>query len=208
MRFLAPTVLDIRGKNVKYTYNYQNLTNFDGNLPSYKNFSAKLPSTKLKAATIVILLCTFEDSVLVASCAFLLELCGLSSSMPRVDIAALRCISSFHKSNDYNEHSKHLSPKGFAFHVVSHESDIIVSLAQALADDYLHNDIASTIKQKDTKSKTGCKKLLRVVMAIVQHLEKESLPSIVDGKVNYNVLMILIIDVLWSGSLVIWTNLV
>ncbi|KAJ4966442.1 hypothetical protein NE237_018291 [Protea cynaroides] len=124
----------------------------------------------------------FEDSVLVASCAFLLELCGLSSSMLHVDIAALRRISSFYKSNDYNEHSKHLSPKGSAFHVVSHEGDIAVSLAQALADDYLHNDIASTIEQKDSKSKTGYKKPLRALVAVLQHLERASLPLMVDGK--------------------------
>ncbi|KAJ4956321.1 hypothetical protein NE237_013104 [Protea cynaroides] len=146
---------DIGDKIVKYSYNYQNLTNFDGNLPSNENFSVKLPSAKLKAATIVIVvplaIVHSEDSILVASCAFLLEFCGLSFSMPRVDIATLRRISSFYKSNDYNKHSEHLSPKGSAFLIVSHEGDIIVSLAQASVDDYLHNDIASTIKHKGYK---------------------------------------------------------
>ncbi|XP_043696644.1 uncharacterized protein LOC122647289 isoform X2 [Telopea speciosissima] len=124
----------------------------------------------------------FEDSVLVSSCTFLLELCGLSASMLRVEIAALRRISSFYESNDYNEHSKHLSPKGSAFHVVSHEGGIAGSLAQALADDYLHSDIASTMKQKNAKSRTGYKNPLRALMAVLQHLERASLPLMVDGK--------------------------
>ncbi|XP_042492983.1 uncharacterized protein LOC122072667 isoform X2 [Macadamia integrifolia] len=136
----------------------------------------------LLSSVVPLAIAHFEDSVLVSSCAFLLELCGLSASMLRVDIAALRCISSFYKSNGYNEHSKHLSPKGSAFHVVSHEGDIAISLAQALADDYLHNDIASTIKQKNTKSRTGYKKPLRALIAVLQHLERASLPLMVDGK--------------------------
>ncbi|XXG85305.1 hypothetical protein AAC387_Pa11g0408 [Persea americana] len=82
----------------------------------------------------------FENTVLVVSCAFLLVLCGLSASMLRVDVAALWRISSFYKSTKYSKHYNHLSPKGSAFHAVSHEVDLTVSLARALADDYQHHN--------------------------------------------------------------------
>jgi spatacsin len=62
----------------------------------------------------------FVDSVLVSSCAFLLELCGLSASMLHVDVSALRRISSFYKSSENNEKYSQISPKGSAFQAVSH----------------------------------------------------------------------------------------
>ena len=71
----------------------------------------------------------FEDSVLVASCAFLLELCGLSANMLKIDVAALRRIHSSYKSSDFTERYSPLSPKGSAFHAMSHEGDITNSLA-------------------------------------------------------------------------------
>ncbi|KAK9272701.1 hypothetical protein L1049_003078 [Liquidambar formosana] len=126
----------------------------------------------------------FEDSVLVASCAFLLELCGLSASMLRVDVAALRRISSFSKSSEYNEHYVQLSPKGSAFHAVSHEGDVTNSLAQALADDYLHHDTASIIKKKGSPNLVTSKRPSRALMLVLQHLEKASLPLMADGKTS------------------------
>ncbi|XP_058111329.1 uncharacterized protein LOC131254340 isoform X2 [Magnolia sinica] len=123
----------------------------------------------------------FEDSVLVASCAFLFELCGLSASMLRVDVAALRRISSFYKSIDYNEQHKHLSPKGSAFCAVSSEGDLTVSLARALAEDYQHHDNLG-IQQKDTPNRVAASRQpSRALMAVLQHLEKVSLPVFVEG---------------------------
>lgn len=124
----------------------------------------------------------FEDSVLVASCAFLLELCGLSASMLRIDIAALRRISSFYKSSEYTEHYRQLSPKGSALHAVSHEVDITNSLAQALADDYVGHDGSSIVKQKGTPNSVTSKRPSRALMLVLQHLEKVSLPLMADGK--------------------------
>lgn len=118
----------------------------------------------------------FEDSVLVASCAFLLELCGSSASMLRIDIAALRRISSFYKSTEINENFRQLSPKVSAFHATSRESDIIQSLARALADDYLHRDSAIKTKPKGTPNSVTSKQASRVLMLVLQHLEKASLP--------------------------------
>lgn len=122
----------------------------------------------------------FEDSVLVASCVFLLELCGLSASTLRVDIAVLRRISSFYKSSESNEHHRQLLLMGSAFHTVSVGGDITVSLAKALADEYIHEDIASNDK-KESPSSIG-KRSSRAVMLILQHLEKASLPVMLDGK--------------------------
>lgn len=120
--------------------------------------------------------------MLVASCAFLLELCGLSAGMLRIDIAALRRISSFYKSSEYAEHYRQLSPKGSALHAVSHEGDITNSLAQALADDYMRHDGASIVRQKATPNSVTSRRPSRALMLVLQHLEKVSLPLMTDGK--------------------------
>ncbi|RZC55256.1 hypothetical protein C5167_014133 [Papaver somniferum] len=126
----------------------------------------------------------FEDSVLVASCAFLLELCGLSASMLRIDVAALRRISSFYKSSEYNEHFQHFSPKGSAFHAAPREGDITVSLAQALADDYMHYDSSGTADQEEIPNigVTASKRSSRAILAVLQHLEKASVPLMAEGE--------------------------
>ncbi|XP_058186031.1 uncharacterized protein LOC131303262 isoform X4 [Rhododendron vialii] len=123
----------------------------------------------------------FGDSVLVASCAFLLELCGLSASMLRIDVAALRRISSFYKSSDYRDHYKQVSHKGSASHAVSHEGDITDSLARALADDYLHN-VTPGVVRKTSNSNAISNRQPRALMLVLQHLEKVSLPLLSDGK--------------------------
>ncbi|KAM3708731.1 hypothetical protein ACJW31_02G119000 [Castanea mollissima] len=130
----------------------------------------------LLASVVPLAIMHFEDSVLVASCAFLLELCGSSASMLRIDIAALRRISSFYKSTEINENFRQLSPKVSAFHATSRESDIIQSLARALADDYLHQDSAIKTKPKGTPNSVTSKQASRVLMLVLQHLEKASLP--------------------------------
>ncbi|KAF9603991.1 hypothetical protein IFM89_039345 [Coptis chinensis] len=123
----------------------------------------------------------FEDPVLVASCAFLLELCGLSASMLRIEIAAFRRISSFYVSNGHNEHIKHLSPK--SFHAVPHEGDITVSLARALADDYLRKDSTGIVIGKESADNVETmKRPSRALLAVLQHLEKASLPMMGDEK--------------------------
>lgn len=119
--------------------------------------------------------------MLVASCAFLLELCGLSASMLRIDIAALRRISSFYKSDDYTDHYKELSPKGSSVHSISLEGDITDSLARALADDYLNHDIAGIMKEKESPSTITTKQPSRALMFVLQHLEKSSLPLLANG---------------------------
>lgn len=127
----------------------------------------------------------FKDSVLVASCAFLLELSGLPASILHIDISALRRISSFYRSSDYADYRNQLmqlSPRGSALHATLTEGgDITESLARALADDYLHNDYPSTIKRKALQNDYACKPPSRTLVIFLQHLEKASLPSYADG---------------------------
>lgn len=121
----------------------------------------------------------FEDSMLAASCAFLLELCGLSASKMRIDIAVLKRISSFYKSSETNENLKQLSPNGSVFHAISHESDVTESLARALADEYLHKD--SLVIASEVEAPTPSKQPSRALILVLHHLEKASLPPYVDG---------------------------
>ncbi|MED6158928.1 hypothetical protein PIB30_037567 [Stylosanthes scabra] len=119
----------------------------------------------------------FEDSMLVASCAFLLELCGLSASMLRTDIAVLKRVSSFYKLSENNENLRQLSPKGSMFHARSHEGDVTESLARALADEYLHKD--SAVNSTGDGASGG--RPSRALMLVLYHLEKASLPQVLDG---------------------------
>ncbi|KAL6583192.1 hypothetical protein OROMI_005270 [Orobanche minor] len=114
----------------------------------------------------------FDDTVFVASCAFLLELCGLSAGILRTDIAALRRISSFYKSADNNYYSQ-LSPRGSVFYPA--EVDVTKPLARALADDHLHKCSSNIIRNGDANNST-CNQPSRALLLVLQHLEKASLP--------------------------------
>ncbi|KAH6833706.1 spatacsin carboxy-terminus protein [Perilla frutescens var. hirtella] len=116
----------------------------------------------------------FDDSVLVASCAFLLELCGFSASTLRIDIAALRRISSFYKSAE-NSQYRQLSPRGTAFLQPPVEVDVTESLARTLADDYLHK-CSSSIMRKGDRNNSVSNQPSRALLVVLQNLEKASLP--------------------------------
>lgn len=124
----------------------------------------------------------FEDSVFVASCAFLLELCGLSASMLRVDIAVLRRISSFYQCTQNGDISKQVLGKGSAFHSLHHEGDIVAYLAQALADEYVHQDTVGSFNQKGAPKIIANRRPCRALMLVLLHLEKASLPQLVGGR--------------------------
>ncbi|KAH9312691.1 hypothetical protein KI387_027726, partial [Taxus chinensis] len=79
----------------------------------------------------------FENNVLVASCAFLLELCGLSASVLRVDVASLRRISSPYQSLGSNEHSSLSRSHDVTLFSSSFEDHVKTSLARALSDEYV-----------------------------------------------------------------------
>ncbi|KAG9456856.1 hypothetical protein H6P81_001364 [Aristolochia fimbriata] len=124
----------------------------------------------------------FEEPLLVSSCAFLLELCGLSSNKLCVDVAALSRISAYYKSIENMEQYSHVTARSSAFHPVSHEGDIAASLARALADDYLHPVNLQTGK-KDTSPKVEVvQRPSQAFCSVLQHLEKASLPSLPEGK--------------------------
>ncbi|KAK7358900.1 hypothetical protein VNO77_00841 [Canavalia gladiata] len=132
----------------------------------------------LLSSVLPIAIMRFEDSMLVASCAFLLELCGLSASKMRIDIAVLKRISSFYKASENNENLRQLSPKGSVFHAISHEGGVTESLARALADEYLHKNSPLIA----TETGAPHKQPSRALMLVLHHLEKASLPQSVDGK--------------------------
>ncbi|KAL4575265.1 hypothetical protein LXL04_022107 [Taraxacum kok-saghyz] len=107
----------------------------------------------------------FEDSVLVASCAFLLELCGISPTMLQIDVSALRRISSFFKSIDQNL-----------------EGDISGSLARALAEYYLQNYNTGFLKEHNNNINNKQKQATRSLVLVLQNLEKASLPLMSNGE--------------------------
>lgn len=120
-----------------------------------------------------------------ASCTFLLEICGLSASMLRIDVASLRRISSFYKSNDNANMAQQQSLKGSTFRAVSSEGDLMGSLARALANEYVYPDISSVPKQKHTPNSISGSQPFLPLMLVLHHLEQASLPEIgVDRKTS------------------------
>uniref|UniRef100_A0A1D1XPJ7 Protein DDB_G0268328 n=3 Tax=Anthurium amnicola TaxID=1678845 RepID=A0A1D1XPJ7_9ARAE len=125
----------------------------------------------------------FEDSALVATCAFLLDLFGLSASMLHVDVAALQRISSYYKSMKNNTHFVQVSQMSAAFHAVPYEGDLALSLARALADEYPQLVDLHILQQKDAPPQVEVSKQPpRSLVTVLQHLEKASLPSLIEGK--------------------------
>lgn len=114
----------------------------------------------------------YQDYVLVASCALLLEICGLSASMLRVDVAALRRIHSFYRSNQIMQQNQLLS-NSTTLHTASSEVTVADSVAQALADYYLHQS-GSVNKQEDFQ-KPITNHHPPTLLLVLQHLEKASL---------------------------------
>ncbi|KAG0546959.1 hypothetical protein BDA96_01G038500 [Sorghum bicolor] len=124
----------------------------------------------------------FEDSTLVASCIFLLELCGLCANMLRLDIAALRRISSYYKSVQENKHADLSSLSAPELHVQSHGAGIAPALARALAEDYVQSDHLHVLEQTQTSMAPKKEQPQHPLIAILQHLEKASLPSLEENK--------------------------
>lgn len=118
----------------------------------------------------------FEDPVLVASCAFLMELCGVSASMLRVDVAVLQQISYFYKSTGFKGLINSALPTT-SDHPRANDTNIAFNLAQALADDY-HRLYAI---QRDGKRASGLTEVSQrpslALITIVRYLEKACLPS-------------------------------
>jgi spatacsin len=99
--------------------------------------------------------------------------------MLRLDIAALRRISSYYKSVQQNKHFDLSSPMAPEVHVQSHGADIAPALARALAEDYVQSDHLHVLEQTETSM---VPKTPQPLIAILQHLEKASLPSLDEGK--------------------------
>ncbi|XP_031108009.1 uncharacterized protein LOC116012576 isoform X2 [Ipomoea triloba] len=134
----------------------------------------------LLSSVIPLAILHFKDSVLVASCAFLLELCGLPAATIQIDVAALRRIASFHKSGDYADHYRQLNTRSSSFHSTI-DGDVSESLARALADYYRHHDCLGCGSQKDNQSSITSRHQSQALMLVLQHLEKASLPLVTEG---------------------------
>lgn len=124
----------------------------------------------------------FEDSTLVASCTFLLELCGMCANMLRLDIAALQRISSYYNSSQKNKQSELSSPRSSGLHVPSQGADIAPALARALAEDYVQSDHLHVLEQKQTSSAPKREQPSQPLTAMLEHLERASLPLLDKGK--------------------------
>uniref|UniRef100_A0A453E8L6 Spatacsin C-terminal domain-containing protein n=1 Tax=Aegilops tauschii subsp. strangulata TaxID=200361 RepID=A0A453E8L6_AEGTS len=124
----------------------------------------------------------FEDSTLVASCTFLLELCGMCTNMLRLDIAALQRISSYYNSAQQNKQSELSSPRSSGLHVLSHGADIAPALARALAEDYVQSDHLQILEQKQTSRGPKREQPSQPLIAILEHLERASLPLLDEGR--------------------------
>lgn len=121
----------------------------------------------------------FEDSLLVASCATLLELCGLSASIMQVDIAALRRISSFYRSGEYATRSNSLQ-MSFPLHVtLAEEGDIAESLARRLADYYVRRGY-SYLMERRGRDHSPSKQPASVLLVLLHHLERACFPVYID----------------------------
>ncbi|EPS63423.1 hypothetical protein M569_11361, partial [Genlisea aurea] len=115
----------------------------------------------------------FDDHALVASCKFLLDLCGLDSTTLQTDVAVLKRISLFYKSADKNQYRK-LYLGSSTLMPLPAEGDIMDNLVLALVDHYHHNGLGSKIpKQGGTELSSQPSHALQLVL---QHLEKASLP--------------------------------
>lgn len=124
----------------------------------------------------------FEDSTLVASCTFLLELCGLCANMLRLDIAALQRISSYYKSFQQNKQCDLSSPRSPGLHVLSHGADLAPTLARTLAEDYIQSDHLHVLEQKQPSKAPKREHSSQPLKAILHHLEKASLPVLEEGR--------------------------
>ncbi|KAE8791643.1 hypothetical protein D1007_33903 [Hordeum vulgare] len=124
----------------------------------------------------------FEDSTLVASCTFLLELCGMCANMLRLDIAVLQRISSYYNSAQQNKKSELSSPRSSGLHVLSHGADIVPALARALAEDYVQSDHLQVLEQKQTSRGPKREQPSQPLIAILEHLERASLPLLDEGR--------------------------
>ncbi|XP_074295549.1 uncharacterized protein LOC141623336 [Silene latifolia] len=127
----------------------------------------------LLSSVIPLAITNYQDSMLVGSCAFLLELCGLSVSQLRVDVSVLRRISLFYKTNQVDQQNQLLSSGASLLGAVS-DATVADSLAKVLADYYHHQEHQSVNKQEGAE-KLAKGQRLSPLMVVLQHLEKASL---------------------------------
>lgn len=139
---------------------------------------------KLLISVMPLAITHFEENVLVASCAFLLELCGFSANLLRVDVASLHRISLFCQRPGCSEDSGLPKAKEYACFSSSLENDVTTSLARTLADEYGNAGMGILVDRNTDSSLKGVanQRPSRALMDVLQHLEKASLPEAVNGQ--------------------------
>ncbi|KAI5076391.1 hypothetical protein GOP47_0008456 [Adiantum capillus-veneris] len=127
-----------------------------------------LHEEKYLALVLPLAITNFENTVVVASCASFLELCGLSATMLRVDVAALCRISDFCKASEKSDLLGDWSNL--------YGNDVASSLARALADEYMETGVTIlTPKKVDSSGKhPTSRKTSRVLIEVLHILEKAS----------------------------------
>ncbi|CAA7400661.1 unnamed protein product [Spirodela intermedia] len=183
-------LLGLRARKYKSMHGHQQVSG--GSMPFLTNVQADVqallePLTEdegpVISSVMPLAIMNFENSALVATCAFLLELFGLSTSMLRVDISALQRISSYDKTMRNSVHFNHVISTDTAFHSFSQEGGQTASLARALADNYQRLIDLGILHHKDSPVPIeSCKQPPGTLVTVLQHLEKASLPSLDNGK--------------------------
>ncbi|KAL2630311.1 hypothetical protein R1flu_014997 [Riccia fluitans] len=129
---------------------------------------------KLLATVAPLAITNYENPVVVAACAFFLELCGLSTNLLRLDVAALKRISEYCKVHDQIE----AVPSGSgapatgetATWAKAYGAEVANMMAQALSDEYLNAGVEMLSSKADGRSRRPSKTLITVL----QYLEKAS----------------------------------
>ncbi|KAL3688215.1 hypothetical protein R1sor_014524 [Riccia sorocarpa] len=130
---------------------------------------------KLLATVAPLAITNYENPVVVAACAFFLELCGLSANLLRLDVAALKRISEYCKVHDQIDAipsgSGTTATRETTTRTKAYGAEMASMLAQALADEYLNAGVEILSFKADGRSRRPSKTLITVL----QYLEKASL---------------------------------
>jgi spatacsin len=106
----------------------------------------------------------------------------MCANMLRLDIAALQRISSYYSLAQQNKKYELSSQSSPGLHVLSHGADIAPALARALADDYVQSDHLHVLEQKQNSGAPKREQPSQPLIAILEHLERASLPLLDEGR--------------------------
>ncbi|KAJ7523405.1 hypothetical protein O6H91_18G050100 [Diphasiastrum complanatum] len=175
-------LLGLRGQQVLTRGTGLHMKSLHGQVYSSSEVQALLsPLTpeeeKMLVSVMPLAVTNFENLVVVSACASFLELCGLSASMLRIDVAVLRRIADFYKAAETNALSGAGMPSNLDSTAFGHGESIAILLAQSLADEYIKEgtDLFSAKTKLHGSQRSTAIGTNKVFLAILQKLEKASL---------------------------------